>query len=186
MRWLIISFLVYSLQIGSSETASSTNKQVDISQFFGSFVGQTSDVKPRETKTRKLAVDIKAYGEDGFKVDWRTVMSKIDGRVKIRSSSIAFKPTRRIGIYASAMKTDVFGNEVPLDPVSGDPFVWATLKDNILHIHRLFIPDSGGYEFQSYKRSLNSEGLTIQFTRYRDGNRQTFEPALMKRKESAQ
>ena len=181
MKRFYISLLCFFVIIGHANAKNASRNILKISEFFGSFAGETTDIKPSETTTRKLTVKIEAYGKDGFIVDWSTVMNKIDGRLKKRTSTIAFRPTQRLGIYASAMKRDVFGNEVPLNPVQGDPFVWATLIDNTLHIHRLYITDSGGYELQSYQRSLNSEGMTIQFSRYRDGHRQLFAPAQMKR-----
>jgi len=177
-----MKFLIFSLCIAISGTVYSSQNQVDIKKFFGVFEGQTVDIKPGETRSRQVNVVIEAYGEDGFKVDWKIVMNKIDGRQKLRSSSIAFKPTIRPGIYTSAMQKDLFGNEVPLDPVAGDPFVWATLKKEVLRINRLIITDEGGFELQIFKRSLDKQGLTVQFSRYLEGERQTFLPAKIKRK----
>lgn len=181
MKWFSVSLLCFSVIIAHANAKDASRSNLSISEFFGSFVGETTEIKPNENTTRKLTVKIKAYRDEGFIVDWSTVMNKIDGRIKKRTSTIAFRPSHRQGIYASAMKTDVFGNEVPLNPVQGDPFVWATLKDNTLHIHRLYITNSGGYELQSYKRFLNPEGMTVQFTRYRDGHRELFAPAQMRR-----
>lgn len=181
MKPFPICLLYLLLVIGVANAKDASPDLIQISDFFGSFVGKTTDIKPNESTTRELTVNIKAYGTEGFIVDWSTIMNKIDGRLKKRTSTIAFQPTQRHGIFTSAMKRDVFGNEVPLNPFHGDPFVWATLKDKTLHIHRLYIKDSGGYELQSYRRSLNPEGMTIQFTRYRDGHRELFAPAQMRR-----
>jgi hypothetical protein len=86
-----------------------------------------------------------------------------------KTYSVEFGPTDRDGIYASAMHRDVFGHQEPLDPLKGEPYVWARLSGDTLTIFALLITDEGGYEIQTYDRTLTNDGLELRYTRDRDG-----------------
>jgi hypothetical protein len=104
-----------------------------------------------------------------FSIKWTTVTHKPNGKMKRKVYNIKFSPTERANIYSSAMKTNVFGGQVALDPLKGDPFVWARLMGNTLSMHVMMITDDGGYEMQVYHRTLNEQGLYLNFSRTRDG-----------------
>ena len=105
---------------------------------------------------------------DGFNVSWTTITKRADGRKRKKSYSIDFSTSKRDGIYSSAMRRDMFGNRRPIDPLAGGvPFVWATLKGATLTVHALLITDDGGYELQSYRRTLVEKGLRLEFRRFR-------------------
>lgn len=179
MKRLVFNFFLICFLFGS--TATFSQQRVEVSKYFGTFIGVTKDAQTAKSKPLELRVSIEAQGRDGFQVEWSTV-DKNNGEVdELSTSSVIFKPTNRSGIYGSAMKTDVFGNRIPLNPLSGDPFVWATLSSSVLRIHQLIISDDGGYELKLYKRSLDQKGLEVQFARYRDGERQSFTPVQMTR-----
>ena len=67
------------------------------------------------------------------------------------------------------MRTNVFGQVVPLDPLKGDPYVWARIEDGALRIHALIIREDGGYELQIHNRVLTASGLDLSYSRIRDG-----------------
>jgi hypothetical protein len=136
-------------------------------RFFGSYEGTSTSIPDGEIAARNHRVMIMPY-EGGFMVDWVTVMHKANGRIKRVGYSIAFKPTRRKNIYASAMRMDLFGHRVPLDPLKGDPFVWATLSGDTLTVYAVHITDSGGEDLQIDKRTLTPQGLDLEFVRLRD------------------
>ncbi len=139
-----------------------------IKNFFGTYVGRSISNVGEGLSQRDLNVVIKKH-KNGFTLDWTTVTRKADGKVKSKSYSINFRATQRSGIYASAMRNNVFGGAEPLDPLKGDPYVWAGIKGDTLTVHALLITDDGGYEMQVYERTLTEEGLSLKFSRNRDG-----------------
>ncbi len=77
---------------------------------------------------------------------------------KRKAYTIAFQPTQRPGVYSSAMRANVFGERVPMDPFKGDPFVWARLSGKTLSVYALIILADGGYDLQIYDRTLTPDG----------------------------
>ena len=67
------------------------------------------------------------------------------------------------------MRTNVFGAAVPLDPLKGDPYVWAAIRGKSLFVYGLIVTDDGGYELQVYQRTLTPSGLTVRFQRIHNG-----------------
>jgi hypothetical protein len=67
------------------------------------------------------------------------------------------------------MHRDVFGYSGPLDPLKGEPYVWARIAGSTLTVYTLRIIDDGGYEIQTFDRTLTSDGLDLRFSRQRDG-----------------
>ena len=63
------------------------------------------------------------------------------------------------------MRRNQFGGRVPLDPLKGEPYVWARLHERTLTVHALHIKDDGGFEIQVYDRTLSDGGLRLRFAR---------------------
>ncbi len=63
----------------------------------------------------------------------------------------------------------MFGNAVPLDPLKGDPYVWARVHEDSLTVYALHVLEDGGYEMQTYARTRIPEGLDLKYSRVRDG-----------------
>ncbi len=139
-----------------------------IEAFFGTYVGTMISASDAGLTKRDLGVSIER-GDAGFSVNWTTITRKPDGRFKRKAYFINFRPTRRPGIYASAMKTDKFGGRVPLDPLAGEPYVWARIGGQTLTVFALLITDDGGYEMQVYDRTLRDKGLDLKFSRFANG-----------------
>lgn len=140
-----------------------------IDPFVGNYQGTSIENADHELKARDLDVSISKTNQ-GFTIDWSTVIYKEDGREKTVGISIDFYPTNRPDIYGSAMHKGLFGRRVPNDPLKGQPFVWARIKDKTLTVHAMYILDNGGYEMQVYDRTLTDDGdLKLDFRRYRDG-----------------
>ena len=53
--------------------------------------------------------------------------------------------------------------------MSGQPFAWARLHDNTLHIYLLSINANAIYSMQTYARTLTPIGMDFVFTRLQDG-----------------
>lgn len=141
----------------------------DIGPFVGDYVGSAQVVDADGTTTpRDMSVRI-SETDEGFNVSWKTVTYKRDGRVKEQSFSVDFRPSDRPHIYSAAMKRNVFGHEVPLDPMKGEPFVWGRIVGDTLTVFSLFIDHEGDYELQQYDRTLTDGGLNLSFSRFSDG-----------------
>ncbi|WP_368040240.1 hypothetical protein [Ruegeria atlantica] len=141
----------------------------NIEPFIGDYVGSANVVDDDGTETpRDMSVSIHET-KDGFNVSWKTTTYKPDGRVKDQSFSIDFKQSDRSDVYSAAMKRNVFGHEVPLDPMQGEPFVWGRIEGETLTVFSLFIDENGGYELQQFDRTLADGGLNLSFSRFRNG-----------------
>lgn len=132
-------------------------------QFFGSYEGTSDTIPDGEKQPRKLSVTIEPYNKNGFSIDWKTTQYKASGRVKKSGLSVNFIPTQRPNIFASAMRTDLFGHQVPMDPMKGDPFVWITIKGETLTLYVVRIADSGEQDLQIDKLTRTPEGLRDEF-----------------------
>ena len=141
-----------------------------IASFFGHYEGRTMKGDGQES-IRDLNVTIEpvAVRRDGFRIIWSTIIRRSGGEPKRKSYEIEFVPTGRPGIFSSAMRTDMFGNAVPLDPLKGDPFVWCRISGQTLTVYALTITDTGSYDLQVYDRTLREGGLDLKFTRLNEG-----------------
>lgn len=140
-----------------------------LDDFIGSYVGKsiTGD-STKGLSPRDLSVTI-TREKSGFVLTWTTMKQRDDGTMARKSYRIAFQPTRRDGIYASAMRSDKFGARIPLNPMQGEPYVWARLHGRTMTVYALHIQDDGTYEMQVYDRTLIDGGLDLTFTRLREG-----------------
>lgn len=139
-----------------------------IAAFYGTYVGKATVENDGVSSERDLNVVVKPFRK-GFTVEWTTVTRRAGGKTKRASYKINFRPSRREGIFASAMKINKFGKGVPLDPLKGDPYVWAKISGKTLTVHAMIILDDGGFEMQTYNRTLTDNGMSLDFERIRDG-----------------
>jgi len=126
-------------------------------KFYGEWVGTAVSDTTGEIAPRDIHAKIGASG-NGFAINWVLVIHKAAGKDKRSEFSVTFQPTKRPNIYGSAMRVDMFGNAAPLDPLKGDPYMWARIEGPMLSIYALVITDSGGYELHTYERTLTPAG----------------------------
>ena len=136
--------------------------------FFGEYEGEAVTDLDGELRKRDLRVKISPH-ENGFTVNWISVTKRPNGKLKRKEYSINFHPTRRNKIYRSGERKDMFGNAVPLDPMRGDPYVWARVHEDTLTVYALHVLEDGGYEMQTYTRRRIPDGLDLKYSRVRDG-----------------
>lgn len=164
MRYGLTGFLIFLSVSGSGYAA-------EVSSYVGVYHGSANLVDTEGTETpRDMSVAI-AETKDGFNVSWSTTTYRQDGRVKEQEYSVDFLPTDRPDVYSAAMRRNVFGHEVQLDPMKGEPFVWGRITGDTMTIYSLFIDDAGGYELQQFDRTLAKGGLHLSFTRFRNGTK---------------
>lgn len=146
--------------------------RADIADFVGTFAGSAEmAMADGSTQQRDLNVQI-TQTKTGFRVGWTTVTYRPDGTTKAKSYEVDFVPTDRDGVYAAAQKKNVFGHEVQLDPMKGEPYVWARIVGDMMTVYSLFVDGDGGYEIQQFDRKLAEGGLTLDFNRLRNGEKQ--------------
>ncbi|MEM9700724.1 MAG: hypothetical protein AAF943_18295 [Pseudomonadota bacterium] len=155
-------------------------KAADLSRFAGTYSGEAEFDLAGETIKRDLSTTI-VETREGFEVSWTSVTYRPDGRTKEATYTIDFVPSARDNIFSSAMQTNLFGKAVPLDPLQGDPFVWARFEGETMTVFSLFIDEQGGYEMQEFHRTLVAEGLDLHFRRMRDGQVAREIKALLRR-----
>lgn len=174
-RWAAVALVCASLMLVQCKVQVQTSSTSELEPFFGTFKGTSATALKGEVSERDLTVTISPGEENGFTVDWTTVIYRANGEQKKSTPSIKFYPSSRPGIYASAMRTNVFGHMVPYDPVGAeaDPYVWAGLDDDTLTISALYIVEAGGYEMHVYKRQVHEGGMSLEFERVKDGEKVT-------------
>ena len=156
--------------------------QADIKRFVGNYEGSAEVVSTNgETRDRDMNVEISAK-KDEFTVSWTSTTYRKNGTSKEKSYTITFVPSERAGVYASAMKRNVFGHSVQLDPMKGEPFVWSQINGDTLSVYSLFVTEDGGYEIQQFDRTLAEGGLQLEYQSVRNGQIQRTVSTFLKRK----
>ncbi|KAE9628673.1 hypothetical protein [Parasedimentitalea maritima] len=141
----------------------------DISRFVGEYSGRAEvETRAGDTANRDMSVVIKETA-NGYAVLWTSTTEKEDGRRKTKSYEIEFQPTDRDGVYAAAMKRNVFGHTEQLDPMKGEPYVWSRITGDTLTVFSMFVAPNGDYEMQQYDRTLAEGGLQLDFNSHRNG-----------------
>ncbi|TMV08777.1 hypothetical protein FGK63_06555 [Ruegeria sediminis] len=152
-----------------------------IAPFVGSYEGSAELVDSEGTSTpRDMSVTI-TETKSGFNVSWTTTTYKPDGRVKEGKYSVDFVPSDRENIFSAAMARNVFGHEVQLNPMKGEPYVWGRIVGDTLTVYSLFIDEQGGYEMQQFDRTLAEGGLNLSFSRFRNGMKSRSVETFLKR-----
>ena len=160
------------LAVAVAAPAAAQNRSIE--DFFGEYVGQsiagttTTAGDAGEVRPRHLNVSIQPHN-GGFTIAWMTITTRASGKTKAKSYLVNFLPAERENIFASAMRLDAAGQPEPLDPISGDPYVWASIEGDALIVRSLIVTDEGGYEIQVYERRLTEDGMDLLFKSYRDG-----------------
>ena len=182
-RFTLIVACLLQIQCGGQVQPKFTE---ELAPFYGTYKGNTLNIIKGEMSERDLAVTIKPWEDKGFTIEWTTVIYRANGEQSVVAPSINFYSSPRPGIYASSMRTDIFGNTVPYDPIgkTANPYVWAGLENKTLTVRALYILEAGGYELHVYSRTLRDDGLELEFERINNGKKMTETSATLKRVES--
>lgn len=156
------------LALGLSHSARGEDS-ASIEAFLGRYDGQAEFIENGIRKKRNLGVEI-SRSEKGFVVKWQSTTIKSSGKTKTKEYEIEFIPTERPHVFQAAQKPNLFGGFKPLDPMKGEPYVWARIIDKTLTVNALLVNDDGGYELQIYDRTIAQDGLQlIMYNRIRNG-----------------
>ncbi|GJL84205.1 MAG: hypothetical protein DHS20C01_38390 [marine bacterium B5-7] len=136
--------------------------------FVGDYTGMFIPVDREKGQVYDLSVSIREIN-DGLNISWESTTFD-DGKLKATTYSIDFLETERKNILTAAEKKNLFGGRGPLDPINGEPYAWARITDRTLIVYMMLIADDGGYEVQTYNRTLKDNGDFItQYSRFRNG-----------------
>ena len=138
-----------------------------IEDFLGDYQGVSVDDPSETWLPADLDVSIRPH-ENGFILKWATITKGGDGKIERHGNAVKFHPTKRHNVYAAAMRPDLFGGWIPLDPFKGDPFMWARYLDSTLTVYSMTITDTGAHDMRLYERTLSPDGLSIKFKRLHD------------------
>ena len=149
-----------------------------VGDYEGKYISPDGDTK----RNRDLSVKIREV-KDGLNISWVTTTFK-KNKTKDKKYSIDFIETDREHIYEAAQKKNVFGGRDPLDPLKGEPYAWARIKERKLTTFVLTITDDGDYEMQTFDRILNEDNdLDVRFSRVRNGEVMRTLNVTLKRRE---
>lgn len=154
-------------------------RALDIAAFYGVWQGQAiseSAVSANfQFSSRDIDVEVRPAG-GGFNLTWKTVQRQKgdpdNPTAVLKETAMTFQPTRA-GVWQAAPAAD---------PVaSGTPQGWAYIRDNTLVVNVLRVFPWGGYELQSYSRTLSGTGMALAYSRIVDGDlRRTAQGRLIK------
>ena len=134
-----------------------------IEDFVGTYSGSAEIIGNDGTPVmRDMSVTI-SEAKKGFNVAWVTATRRADGSSNSKSYAIDFAPSERDHVFSAAMQRNVFGKEVPLDPMKGEPYVWARILGDTMTVYSLFVTAEGGYEIQQFDRTLAEGGLQLEY-----------------------
>ena len=172
-RWLPYgAWLVLTLPL-----AYAADYDIFVGDYEGKYISPDGDRK----RNRDLNVKIREV-KDGLNISWVTTTLKKNTQ-KDKKYSIDFLKTDRAHIYEAAQKKNLFGGRDPLDPIKGEPYAWARIKGRTLTTFVLTITDDGGYEMQTFDRSLTEDNnLDVRFSRVRNGDLMRTINVTLKRK----
>lgn len=167
-RWLIISVktMIFVLMTVSPITA---DENISIESFFGTFKGsgiaENSDSLYFGVMVRDFDVTI-SPSSFGFNVAWTAVIRSggdpTKPKIKKKMLQLAFAPTEHSSVFKASNTTN---------PMDGQPFAWAKIEKQTLTVYMLIIRADGGYEVQSYARTLTAQGMDLVFERVRNGDK---------------
>ena len=166
-----VVFPVVSLTLFFLVSASMALAQTGIERFVGDYLGSAEvETYDGSIAKRDMSVSI-SETRAGFTVEWSSTTYR-DNKTKQKSYKVDFVPSPREGIFAAAMSRNVFGHSVQLDPMKGEPYVWARIEGDTLTMFSLYVRDDGGYEMQQFDRTLADGGLQLDFVWLENGENQ--------------
>ena len=147
--------------------AALAQQNLSVEAFYGRYQGtgiaENEDSLYFNVTVRDVDVMI-GPSDDGFYVEWTSVIrgggDPTNPDVRRKTNRLSFAPGARPGVFAPPGRTE---------PMAGDELAWAAIAGNTLSVHVMVVRDDGGYEVQSYDRTLSGTGMELNFVRVRNG-----------------
>ncbi len=167
IRYMASATLGLWLGVGAAQAAE-TEAAGALDAFYGSWAG--SGLSENEVgykfklTVRDVDVEIRKIKGGGFSIEWSTVQRK---KGDPDNPTEVLKTTIRT--FAATDNPLVWREAKSGDPLKGDPLIWARMEETTLILYSFVLEDSGAYEMQVYRRTLDGSGMALEFTRIRDG-----------------
>lgn len=147
-----------------------------VAPFLGTFVGSgtAENLAEGERETRDLDVTVTPFQDDGFTINWITVILGESGDrtgpdVKRREVTENFLPVEdKENLFVLAPDGGLFQKSETPDLLSGEAVRWAAIDGNTMIVYSLAIEAAGSSELQVFRPSLTQTGMDISFVRLRD------------------
>jgi hypothetical protein len=164
------------MNLAAATAVFAADPDADLRRFLGTYVGRAEEVAldERVRVERDVDLTISPKGQDGLLLTWTNV-TLVNGRrdvpgVQRRTDEMWLVPAPGRGFYHARAAYDPFSERRPLDAIAGgDPVRWSSMSDDSLQVYSFVILDDGRYELQIYVRALTSDGLSLDWKRYMDG-----------------
>jgi len=139
-----------------------------LARFFGSFQGEGLAESPKgdtlQLTKRAMTVRIGPAG-NGFELVWSAVIWQ--GRDA--GSPSANRKTSRV-VFEVIEGADFYVGRGSGNPAAGNPLWWARVDGDTLTVQVLSIDRQGGLDHQTYRRKLEPGGMSLVYTREREGD----------------
>lgn len=132
-------------------------------QFQGSGIAENDDSLYFGVTVRDVDVHIGPH-DQGFYVEWTSVIrgggDPDNPQIRRRTSRVDFLPGDRPGVFPARNSGSI---------LAGEPAIWARIVDQTLTVHVIAMAGDGGYQVQTYDRTLTGNGMELRFKSIRDG-----------------
>jgi hypothetical protein len=160
-----LSWLVAALILLAAARAAVADAGLDsfVGRYHGAAHGESADGFFIVT-LRDVTVDLRREG-DGFRLAWSTLIGDAaegtaPANSRHRDTVLHFIPGQAPGTFRTLEAAE---------PFSGRSGAWATLDGNRLTVRVLVIDGAGGWELQTYERTLEGDVMSLRFSRLGSG-----------------
>ncbi len=164
IRGIALAALILAAAGAGGANAADLGIRAFFGKFHGGGVAENADSIYFGVTARDFDVVIAPEGE-GFSVTWTSVIrgggSPGNPDIRRKTTSLAFEPSARPGIWRAAASKD---------PLDGGELGWARIQETTLSVYLMVVRDDGTYEIQRYDRKLVPSGMELVFSRMRDGD----------------
>lgn len=152
----------------AAATPAAAPKPIDY--FYGIYQGDTTVVDGAgagtAAATRGSRVETTSAGGQDFTITWSTVYTDDENpsRYKIKDSTkITFTPAQTPGAYQQKDPGTLW---------AGKPYYWARIDGETLNVTSLVLRPDGTYDVAHYARTVETDTMRLEFTRFKDGQLQ--------------
>ncbi len=163
----ILAYLMIQLAVLGGLAPLAQAQDLTAKAFYGRFQG-SGIAENRDSLYFGVTIrdfDVLIGAEDpGFFVEWTSVIrgggDPANPDVRRKVTRVTFDPAAEPGVFQARQQGD---------PLMGEAYGWARIKGQTLSVHLMAIRKDGGYEIQSYDRTLTGNGMELHFVRLSDG-----------------
>jgi hypothetical protein len=114
--------------------------------------------------SRDIDVSIQPVENGDFTITWRTLLrqkgSPESPKEALKETTLTFVKTDQVNVWKNSKGGDLY---------AGDMISWARLEKQTLTVYVMTISETGDYDMQIYRRTLNGINMELDFTAIRDG-----------------